>query len=408
MIPVSYAPRLTLLAALVATLALADPPDDRTHTLFMGADLAVGLNHHMYPVSNVEGSSWVILKDGEAISIPTRTAALDIKITPLLKLTEKSATVADLRAERGYTFANDPMVRQGRALADSATANTGYAAATNQANAKADNYLQQQDTGTFRSGGVLAASTIPENPAIPVSFRQFTPATPAEVVEENYVRTTAGADNETTAERNSTGFDAMDVTFDVSSDRLLQNPYVVTVTRFQSHGAPPGVVQNLVYAKALDPIDSHPLHVHLNEGGFPPGFEPVGFQLHVYNRGEEIATTVADKRVVLTRDEAFEYVRTSYEGSHLHDTLPAVPAMGHVSSDLPARLGQGQYAATIYVRVSKDGMPETVYRDGACTQPLDDPYVDALVRGLRFEPALAKGMPVAGVAAFKLRQLLTF
>lgn len=406
MIAICISPRLLLLAAVAPALVLADPPEDKTHTLFMGADLAVGLNHHLYSVSDVEGSSWVVLKDGEPTSIPTREAALDIKITPLLKLTEKSATVAGLHAERGYTFANDPAVRQGRAFADSAAANTGYAAAANQANAKAANYLQQQDTGTFRSGGVLATSTIPENPAIPANFRQFTPVTPAEVVEENYVRSSAGADNETTAERQTAGFDAMDVTFDISSDRMLQNPYVVTVTRFRPHGAAPGVVQNLVYAKALDPIDPHPLHVHLNEGGFPPGFEPVGFQLHVYNRGEEIATTVADKRVTLTRDEAFEYVRTEYEGAHPHDTLPAVPAMGHVSSDLPGRLGRGQYAATIYVRVSKDGVPEAIYRDSACQLPLDDPYVDALVRGLRFKPALDRGTPVAGVAAFKLHQLL--
>lgn len=397
---------LAALAALAASVALADPPADKTHTLFMGADLAVGLDHHLYPVSDVEGSSWVVVKDGEPTSIPTRTAALEIKITPVLKLTEKSATVAGLHADRGYTFANDPTVRQGRAFADSAAANSGYAAAANQANARMDASLAQSTTGAFRSGGVLAGSTAPGNPGTPASLRQFTPATPAEVVEDNYVRTSAGADNETTGERGSTGFDAMDVTFDVSSDRPLQNPYVVTVTRFRPHGAAPGVVQNLVYAKALDPIDAHPLHVHLNEGGFPPGFEAVGFQLHVYDRGQEIATTVADKRVALTRDEAFEYVRAEYVGSHLHDTLPAVPAMGHVSSDLAARLGQGQYAAMLYVRVSKDGMPDTVYRDRACTLPLDDPYVDALVRGLRFEPALDQGKPVAGVAAFKLRQLL--
>ena len=390
-------------ALLAATTARADSPEDKSHTLFMGADLAIGLDHRLYPVTDVEGSSWVILKGGEPTSIPTRTAALEIKITPLLKLTEKSATVAALHADRGYTFANDPTVRQGRALADSAAANSGYAAAANQANAKADASQAQSVTGAFRSGGVLSSSTVPGKPG---SMQQFTPATSADVVEANYVRSSAGADNETTGERDSPGFDAMDVTFDLSSDRLLQNPYVVTVTRFRPHGAPAGVVQNLVYAKALDPIDSRPLHVHLNEGGFPPGFEAVGFQLHIYNRGEEIATTVADKRVALTRDEAFEYVRDTYEGSHLHDTLPATPAMGRVSSDLPARLGQGQYAATIYVRVSKDGMPDTVYRDSACTQPLADPYVDALVRGLRFEPALDKGKPVAGVAAFKLRQLL--
>jgi hypothetical protein len=82
--------------------------------------------------------------------------------------------------------------------------------------------------------------------------------------------------------------------------------------------------------------------------------------------------------------------------------------MGRISSDLPERLRRGQYAATLYVRVSKQGVPDLVYRDSACTELLNDPYVDALVRGLRFEPALDKGTPVDGVAAFRLSQLLSF
>jgi len=69
------------------------------------------------------------------------------------------------------------------------------------------------------------------------------------------------------------------------------------------------------------------------------------------NRGEEVATNIAADRVELTRDEAFEYVKMEYEGAHKKDTLPAVPAMGKLPADLPARLAGGQYRATYYYNV---------------------------------------------------------
>ena len=89
----------------------------------------------------------------------------------------------------------------------------------------------------------------------------------------------------------------------------------------------PGTVQNLVYAKELHPIDAHPTNVHFVEDGFPQDFELVDFQLHVYNRGEEVATTVSAERVELTRDEAFEYVRIEYILSLIHILKSAVEAV---------------------------------------------------------------------------------
>ena len=65
------------------------------------------------------------------------------------------------------------------------------------------------------------------------------------------------------------------------------------------------MVQNLIYAEALHPIDEHLSHVHFVEEGFPFNYELVDFQLHIYNRGDEIATNIAADRVELTRDEAF-------------------------------------------------------------------------------------------------------
>jgi hypothetical protein len=201
------------------------------------------------------------------------------------------------------------------------------------------------------------------------------------------------------------GLDAMDVEFDIRSAKPLHNPYVVTMTRFRTIGGKSGMVQNLVYAKSINPIDEHLSHVHFIEEGFPYNYELLDFQLHIYNRGEEIATNIAADRVELTRDEAFEYVKMEYVGSHLKDTLPAAPAMAKLPSDLPAKLAAGKYAAAFYVKVSKDGFADEAFSDPRCTQRIDDDYLDSVVKRVRFKPALNVGKPVDGIAALNLSKL---
>jgi hypothetical protein len=230
------------------------------------------------------------------------------------------------------------------------------------------------------------------------------------VINEANQETSAAQSNEATADQATgriatPGLDALEVEFDIRAAKTLQDPYVVTMTKFRRPGAKPGMVQNMVYAKSLHPIDVHLSNVHFVEEGFPFGFELVDFQLHIYNRGEEIATNVATDRVELTRDEAFEYVKMEYVSSHKGATLPAEPAMGRLPAELPAKLAQGQYKQAFYVKVSKDGLADEAYSDPACTRRIDDPYLDSVVKRIRFKPALNGGNPVDGFATLNLGKL---
>jgi hypothetical protein len=264
-------------------------------------------------------------------------------------------------------------------------------------------------SNSHKDGGMSAGHTPLPNPTAPTAINNpfgtgdinagiaATAASAAAVQTEN--------GDEPVGKIATGGLDAMDVEFDIRSGKPLHNPYVVTMTRFRTHGSKPGMVQNMVYAQSLHPIDEHLSHVHFVEEGFPFNYELVDFQLHIYNRGEEIATNLAADRVELTRDEAFEYVKMEYIGSHLKDTLPAVPVMGKLPADLPAQLAQGKYSAAFYVKVSKDGFADEAYTDPACTRRIDDPYLDSVVKRVRFKPALNSGKPVDGVATLKLGQL---
>ncbi len=416
-----------------ASRKAADEP--KTHTLFMGADFAVSLDKGLYPVRGVVGSSWVVEINGVEKVISAHRAPLTLKITPNLKLTERSATIADYKKERAYTLANDPSTRMTRGLNQAAMSNFDLMANAHDAQAIAD-------TQGNKALGVASLFSSTDNqmgaPAMMTAGRTYNPANgpPAQQGNFTYAEAVALAatyavavaaatsQNLAFAQQNAdaalvqtqngnepggrlapTGMDAMDVEFEISSVRPLPKPYVITITQFHPKGTRPGTVQNLVYARELGPIDAQPAKVHFIEGGFPFDFEVVDFQLHLYNRGEEVATTESSKRVQLTRAEAYEYVRIEYLTAHKADTLPAVPAMAVLPSDFRSQLAAGAFKETVYVRVSKEGQAAGAFADSKCSRPIEDPNFERVVRAIRFYPALSAGEAVDGIASLNLAQL---
>jgi hypothetical protein len=416
-----------------------ESPTDKTHTLFMGADIALNLDRDLYRVQDVFGSNWVIEIHGQEKEISSKQAPVNLKITPTLKLTEVSATIVGFKRDRAYSYENDPSVKLTKGMSQSASmsadlgavaenaqhiADTGasknsagqFAAADDQFSANAMlttakyAYSNSHGTGIGGRGGPTQSSTAPTannnttGDNIGEDPQTYLNNGIAQGNANGALNQTANG-NEPTGHIATMGFDALDVEFDIRSGKPINNPYVVTMTKFRAQGAKPDMVQSLVYAESLHPIDEHLSHVKFSEKGFPFGYELVDFQLHIYNRGEEVATNIAADRVELTREEAFEYVKMEYIGAHLKDTLPASPAMGKLPADLPAHLAQGKYAQAFYVKVSKDGLANEAYSDPACTRRIDDPYLDSVVRRVRFKPALNNGKPVDGVAALTLGKL---
>jgi hypothetical protein len=80
----------------------------KSHVLFMGADIDVQLGKDLLRVKNVAGDSFVVAKDQRPVEIPMNRGTVPMKVTPTLKLTNKTATVTALQVERAYTPQNDP------------------------------------------------------------------------------------------------------------------------------------------------------------------------------------------------------------------------------------------------------------------------------------------------------------
>ena len=367
----------------------------RTHTLFMGADFDVQSNKVFHRVRDVSGGSFVIKVNGEEVLVPMNQAPVEFRIQQSLKLTEHSATIGDLKGERAYSPANDPVKKFVREQPGGATHLQSSQAAMGST-------MAQRDLGIAKSSGSPANIVAQVQQQANSVSASYSSALSAEGSDFNNVGSYSAKLQEELAKKL---FDAMDVTFEVASPQPLNSPYVVIVAQYRERDERPGIAHNWIYARTLEPIDSKPRKVRLLQGGLPPGFELLNFKLHLYDRGQELATNVADKRVPLTRDEAFLYLKIDYVSSHKEATLPPTAAMGKLPADLRSRLTSAQFAHTFFVKVSKDGLPGEVFLDEACAQKADDSYLLSVIRDIRFNPALDKGRAVDGVARLNFDSL---
>jgi hypothetical protein len=380
--------------------------EPQTHALFMGLDLSVEHGKSFHRVKDVSGDEFVITSNGAPVFLPVNRASRNLKIVHSLKLTSASALITNLTSERAYTAGNNPKMQRLKEM------NRVSAGLEDAASLAVDQYaaLQQGSSGIYAgigdvsgSGGVAQAAAQARTDA--ASEKAMMAFEAANGLATSNLTSSSFYDGRLQDDLARELYDAIDIKFEIAAEAPLNNPYVVLVARFREPKAPASTARNWIYAKSLDPIDSRPVKMHVMKGGFPPGYVLEDFKVHLYNRGEEVATNVASKRVPLTREEAFEYVKVQYISSHKGATLPATPAMGKLPPDLNTRLNSGQLNQTYYVKVSKEGVADAAYLDESCSQKIEDPYLEGVISSIRFKPALEKGKPVDAVAPLKLAGL---
>jgi hypothetical protein len=401
--PAGFSGLILPLAAILAiapslSAATLDPAatEPKTHTLFMGADFDVQLKRSFYRVRDVSGGSVVIRVNDEEVRLPMNEGPVNMKVVQSLKLTKTSAVIVDLKGDRAYTPATNPVRKFLREQ-------PGGAAHLRANQAQIQSYTAQQGVAGARNSGApaaVSASIVAQaEQQAATAGNNFSSALAAEGSDANSIGTYSAKMEEELAKQL---FDAVAVTFEVSSPQPLDHPYVVIVAQYRERDEKLGAAHNWIYARALEPIDPKPRKIRLLQGGLPPGFELLKFKLHLYDRGREIATNVAENRVPLTREEAFQYLKIEYITGHKDTTLPPTAAMGRLPSDLPSRLTGEQIARTLFVKVSKDGLPGEVFFDESCSQKVDDPDIMSVIRDFRFRPALDQGRAVDGIARLNL------
>ncbi len=383
----------------------------KSHVLFMGTDISIERGKKLYRIQDVLGTSFIISVDGEKTFVPMRGEPHNMKLEQSLKLTTASASLTGLTAERAYTPRSDPKMkrmleasRAANAIGDNASLAEGkYLAALNPSVAINGEPGAQGGPGGAVNGAAVSAAALGAIGA-GAAREAFAAKQMADAMFNTEFTNAGFAQIRAEADLAQELFDAVEVNFELSSPTELTSPYLVLVVRYHPKTDKPGTSRDLIYARALNAIGSKPEKIHILQGGFPRGYELESYQVHLYNLGQEVATDVAPKRVALTRDEAFEYVKAEYLGTHKGATLPSRPAMGKLGLETKAQLTPAQLSGVYFVKVTKEGKPVEAFTDEACSQPVDG-TIDSLVKSVRFFPALEAGKRVEGVARLTFSHL---
>ena len=391
----------TLVVALCLPIFLgaaeANPPAPKTHVLFMGADLSVQRDKKIYKVEDVTGSELKIHVDQQEVLVPTRRGPVSLQVNAGLKLAGVSVQLDQLQSGPAYTYENDP-IRQ----IEEATHNTMNAAAAQDQAQIRQNYAA---TNLALSGSAIQYKTEEEAKRAAGLARMELAAAQHQVDVTNMAMTSdvataaAGARRMALAEGN---YDAMEVSFKVSSPVELEHPYMVILFKFHAPDAKPGTDGLVIHAQVLDPIDANPRYVRVLKGGLPVGFKMVDCTVHIYNRGTEVATNVSAKRVEMTRDETQQYVVMEHIGAHKGATLPAAAVVDSLPRAQRQALSPEQLKRRLYVKVSKEGLPLGAFADESCSNRVDDSGTVAALNEVLFTPALEQGKAVEGVARVRL------
>lgn len=375
---------------------LADqlPPEKpgaaKTHVVFMGAELSIQREKKFYRVEDVVGSEFMIRVNQQEVFVPTRQRTTGLKVDYELKLSGTAVQLDGLEAGPGYTPANDPHLKFDRA--------SGAAGGAMAVQMLAQGELFRADQAAVFGGRKDPNATEKEPDPVQVALDKVDEATRS----MNLSRYNTGEQADIMQRELAAGnYDAMVVSFRISSPVELDDPYVVILFKFLEHDAKPGDEGMLIYAKAIDPIGSKPKYIRLLEGGLPRGFKYVDCQVHIYNHGREVATNASTNRVELTREEARQYILAEHIGANRGATLPASPVSGTLPRARRAELSLDQLNRTYYVKVSAEGMLLALYADEACSLLVDDPAMTRMLADVLYKPALVKGKPVEGVARLR-------
>lgn len=383
---------------------LAGSATAKPYVLFMGADLAVQRDKKFHRVEDVVGSDFKIKIGKKEFFVPTRNRATGLKVSHSLKLTGAAVQLDGLQGGPAYTPANDPARKM---IAASGSAG-GASAMQDLAQGRV---MQLQAEVAHATTVAEAYPGIPEAREALEKFQGYLDEAErkASVLGQSHMwdsQNNPGAQADKMQGEFAEGnHDAMEVSFKISSPVVLDDPHMVVLFKFQDPMAKPGEEGLLIHAESLEPIGPKPKYIRIRQGGLPQGFKYLDSEVHIFNRGEEVATNASSKRVELTREEAQQYLVIEHLTANKGATVPAAAVPGTLSPDRLKALSLDQMNRTYYAKVGPDGTVLGLYADESCHLLIDDATTFAAVNAAFFKPALVKGRPVEGVARVRLGEI---
>jgi hypothetical protein len=376
----------------------ADTSASKPYAIYMGADLSIEWKGKLYSVRDVEGANFVIDVDGKTTKVPTTIRDLKIKIDPMIKVSAAALTVSDFKPERVFSAEADPArhFAEGARMAFAASQMADMATSKFVYEQSSLGWMQNHPEVKPDDGGYTQADIGAQQAVLDASGSALDNAFHDQIANAYAMGDAVGrAEADAAAER----FDAFRVTFQIAAKNPVPNPYAIVILRIRPDANNPKSMIQWVYAQKIAALGTEPQKMEIFHKGFPPGYELLDAQLHVYQNGVELDTSLGNKRKGLSAAEAFQFAVADYVYRNREMTAEPVPNRKFAPTGLmfPAK-GSNQ---TYYVKVAKNGLPLGAFTDRECTQKVDDSDVVAAVMRLRFNPALNKGKPVEGIAVVR-------
>jgi hypothetical protein len=360
------------------------PPKD--HVLFVGTDLAVKQDGQYYRVIRATKDALLIERD-HGVTEMRRFDGAEIRVTRGVKLSNLSATIDKLRTDS----------------VDRAAARAQFDAMheqimlTDQANTTADRLHGEM----IRAGSVAvdpnaamgsAAASVEANKA--ATTAAYVNALPA--LESNVSAASTFFFEKT--QRSETAEVAL--SFELSSPEPIENAYLVVVANYTAGDK----ITRHISARELKRIDRRPRRVELIHPASISGLEFKNFAIGLYASGQEIATNLSEKRMPLTKDQAFQFFLIDYLSKHPGATTPPTPMVMIPRAEFRGQIDKTHSSQPIFATVDKSGTVIAMSTDEAGAQKLPASVQSAL-QNVRFMPALKNGTPVDGRVKVTLAEL---
>ncbi len=394
--------RLILVSTLQTAAVAAEPTPvsagadaSATHVLFMGVELAAEKGRVYYPVVGVTAASVVIAPEGKPVRLPLAQTS-NLRVTDSLKLADAKVGLDHFKFERAFSADADPTAQ----LARTASLAAGQTALVDLANAD----LRRANLQVAGASGAVAGAGNPEDMAD--ARRALSSAQSVQSSAEANLNQALATPNSQVYDvgaqsarlSGEENYDAIRVSFAVTAESDLAQPYCGIIARFRDPGSRPDQVRPWVYLHPLSPmLAGETRRVTVFQSGFPPGYSLEGCDVHVYDGAKELATPLSPRRVPLSDEEARDYRVIEYIGAHKGRTMPAALVTTTLRLDAWASLTRSQLEETCHVRVAKDGRVTGTFRDAEGKKPLPDAALAAVLKTLRYNPALVAGKPVESI-----------
>jgi len=376
-----------------------------THVLFMGANLAVEHERRYLDILDVEGRNLLVTTGEQTLEV-RMDAKMVMQVTDALKLADTSVAVDGLKAERAYTPEADPFLK----FAEAVSVSSALADRKDENDAALNRAIASQGFAQAAVDGSTPETRAQAERTLQSAQQTVAEAQAAVATTETFMRSDlfdVGAQSSRMAsEAGQELFDAIRISFELVPARDLTRPFCAVIAWVRERDSRPGAIRKWIYLRPLEPIargDARKVVIY--RGGFPPGYLLERCDVHVFDQGSEVATNLSRKRVELSADDVQQYRIVEYIGANRGRTLPAALLSDVGPGGAGARLTPAQREPTYHLVVNKAGKVVAACLDDSGKELVRDPAVDAMLKALRFYPALRDGKPVETVIPFRIDRI---